>query len=36
VPVAPRRELLPEGVRLVIALGGRTLTRDIALGPGGS
>lgn len=36
VPVAPRRELLPEAVRLVIALGGRTLTRDIALGPGGS
>lgn len=40
-PAAPlaapqRREVLPEAVRLVIALGGRTLTRDIALGPGGS
>ncbi len=30
----PLRELLPEGVRLVITLGGQTLTRDIALGPG--
>jgi len=30
------REALPEAVRLVITLDGRTLTRDIALGPTGS
>ena len=30
------RETLPEAVRLVITLDGRTLTRDIALGPTGS
>jgi general secretion pathway protein J len=30
------RELLPAAVRLVIVLGAGTLTRDIALGPGGS
>jgi general secretion pathway protein J len=35
-PAAPLREALPEGVRLVITLGGQTLTRDIALGPAGS
>lgn len=29
--VAPLREALPDGVRLVITLGGRTLTRDLAL-----
>jgi general secretion pathway protein J len=29
------REALPEAVRLLITLGGRTLTRDIALGPSG-
>ncbi len=34
--VTPLREALPEGVRLVITLGGQTLTRDIALGPAGS
>jgi hypothetical protein len=28
------RELLPDAVRLQITLGGRVLTRDIALGPG--
>jgi general secretion pathway protein J len=30
------REVLPDAVRLVITLDGRTLTRDIALGPTGS
>ncbi|HSQ71880.1 MAG TPA: hypothetical protein VLM87_05605, partial [Rubrivivax sp.] len=30
------REALPDAVRLVITLDGRTLTRDIALGPTGS
>jgi len=30
------REALPDAVRLVITLDGRTLTRDIALGPSGS
>ena len=30
------REVLPEAVRLVITLDGRTLTRDLLLGPGGS
>jgi len=34
-PVVPR-EALPDAVRLVITLDGRTLTRDIALGPTGS
>jgi general secretion pathway protein J len=34
--VASPREALPEGVRLVITLGGQSLTRDIALGPAGS
>jgi len=29
------REALPEAVRLLITLGGQTLTRDIALGPAG-
>lgn len=32
----PLREALPEAVRLVVTLGGQTLTRDIALGPAGS
>jgi len=27
----PLREALPDGVRLVITLGGRELTRDLAL-----
>jgi general secretion pathway protein J len=31
--VPQQRELLPDGVRLVINIGGRTLTRDLALGP---
>jgi general secretion pathway protein J len=31
-PAAPR-EVLPSGVRLVIEIEGRSLTRDIALGP---
>jgi general secretion pathway protein J len=35
VPTVPR-EVLPDAVRLVITLDGRTLTRDIALGPTGS
>jgi general secretion pathway protein J len=37
-PAAPVavREALPDAVRLVITLDGRTLTRDIALGPAGS
>ncbi|MBS1162596.1 MAG: gspJ, partial [Burkholderiaceae bacterium] len=37
-PAAPAvvREALPDAVRLVITLDGRTLTRDIALGPAGS
>jgi general secretion pathway protein J len=30
------REALPDAVRLLITLGGSTLTRDIALGPAGS
>jgi general secretion pathway protein J len=30
------REVLPDGVRMVITLDGQTLTRDIALGPAGS
>ncbi len=30
---AQPRELLPDGVRLVVSIGGRLLTRDIALGP---
>ena len=30
------REALPEAVRIVVTLGGQTLTRDIALGPAGS
>ena len=30
---APAREQLPSGVRLVIEVGGQTLTRDIALAP---
>jgi general secretion pathway protein J len=30
---AQPREALPDGVRLVVTIGGRTLTRDIALGP---
>ncbi len=34
-PVAAR-EQLPNAVRLVIRLGGQSLTRDIALGPGGT
>jgi general secretion pathway protein J len=39
-PAAPQppptaREALPEAVRLLITLDGQTLTRDIALGPGG-
>jgi len=34
-PAIPR-EALPDAVRLVITLDGRTLTRDIALGPTGS
>jgi len=32
---ASAREALPEAVRLLITLGGQTLTRDIALGPAG-
>jgi general secretion pathway protein J len=32
---ATAREALPEAVRLLITLDGQTLTRDIALGPGG-
>lgn len=32
---ASAREALPEAVRLLITLGGQTLTRDIALGPTG-
>ncbi len=35
-PVAAPREALPDAVRLVITLDGRTLTRDVALGPTGS
>jgi len=31
VPVVPLREALPDGVRLVITLGGQVLTRDLAL-----
>jgi general secretion pathway protein J len=34
-PPATAREALPEAVRLLITLDGQTLTRDIALGPGG-
>jgi general secretion pathway protein J len=30
---AQPREALPDGIRLVVTIGGRTLTRDIALGP---
>jgi len=30
---APARELLPDGVRLVVTINGASLTRDIALGP---
>jgi general secretion pathway protein J len=30
------REALADGVRLVVSIGGQTLTRDIALGPQGS
>lgn len=35
-PAQTLREAVPEAVRLVITLDGRTLTRDIALGPAGS
>ena len=35
-PPAVAREVLPEAVRIVVTLGGQTLTRDIALGPAGS
>ncbi len=35
-PPQTLREALPEAVRLVITLDGKTLTRDIALGPAGS
>lgn len=36
VPTPTLREAVPEAVRLVITLDGKTLTRDIALGPAGS
>jgi general secretion pathway protein J len=32
----PPREVLPDGIRLVVTTGGKVLTRDIALGPHGS
>ena len=32
---APVRELLPDGIRLVVSIGGNPLTRDIALAPHG-
>ncbi|MBA4177231.1 MAG: general secretion pathway protein GspJ [Leptothrix sp. (in: Bacteria)] len=35
-PQRTAREALPEAVRLLVTLGERTLTRDIALGPTGS
>lgn len=35
-PPPTLREAVPEAVRLVITLDGKTLTRDIALGPAGS
>jgi hypothetical protein len=35
-PPTVAREQLPAAVRLVVTLGGATLTRDIALGPQGS
>lgn len=35
-PTQTLREAVPDAVRLVITLGGKTLTRDIALGPAGS
>lgn len=35
-PVPAGRERLPDAVRIVVTLGGRTLTRDIALGPTGT
>lgn len=35
-PVLQLRDTLPDGVRMVITLDGKTLTRDIALGPAGS
>lgn len=35
-PAMQLRDTLPDGVRMVITLDGKTLTRDIALGPAGS
>lgn len=35
-PAVQLRDTLPDGVRMVITLDGKTLTRDIALGPAGS
>jgi general secretion pathway protein J len=35
-PAGQARDQLPQAVRIVVTLGGKTLTRDIALGPTGS